>query len=345
MITKGPYSLTIGTTLELPDPGATSNNPGTQLQLQNNSPLTINVNSGGTIYTIQSFTAQTVTAAGSQPLSVLPIVSSGASTAANALFVVWLLQGESPPMQDGPLTAAAIASLATIITSQGATDVLQPPTSGVVLNPSVSYTFTALHNYQSLIVFFDSGFVGEVTVEARNNTTDLNTVQTQAVETSQDNTFILSLIANTGDSLTVFITATIGAGPSAVINGVVIDGTADALVTIVQPQAGMPLTITQVGGLTVLRSTATVNETLPLIVAPPNGKAYRLWSFIGAGSMLAQLVGDTSLGTYASVNTTPNQQCVPGQLVTEAMAIIFGGTAGSSATTLTYDVVNIPIFT
>ncbi len=113
MITQGPFDLTIGSTLPLSDPGANSNNPATAVQLQNASPFIIEVNSGDTLVTIQSFTAQTVaTSGGGQQMSVEPMGSgASAQTAAPAsLTAVWLLAGESSPMIDGSLTAAAISS-------------------------------------------------------------------------------------------------------------------------------------------------------------------------------------------------------------------------------------------
>jgi hypothetical protein len=113
LITQGPFTLTLGDTLPLNDPGATSNNPATAVQIQNASPFIIEVNSGGTVLTIQSFTAQTVlTSGGGQQMSVTPLASGGSAqtTAVDGLTVVWLLAGESAPMVDGPLTAAALAS-------------------------------------------------------------------------------------------------------------------------------------------------------------------------------------------------------------------------------------------
>lgn len=113
MITQGPFTLTLGDTLPLNDPGATSNNPATAVQIQNASPFIIEVNAGGTLLTIQSFTAQTVvTSGGGQQMSVEPIGTNIASvtTSDDSLTVVWLLAGESSPMVDGPLTAAAIVA-------------------------------------------------------------------------------------------------------------------------------------------------------------------------------------------------------------------------------------------
>lgn len=139
MITQGPRTLTIGAVVPLSDPGATSNNPATAVQLQNASPFIISVNSGGTVLTLQPFTSQTVaTSGGGQQMSATPIAAGGSAqlTAVNSLIVVWLLAGEQAPMPDGPLTAAALAfslgtaglSGASVIT--GKTTALAPGATG-----------------------------------------------------------------------------------------------------------------------------------------------------------------------------------------------------------------------
>jgi hypothetical protein len=111
VITQGPFSLVLNDTIPLEDPGATSNNPATQVQLQNATPFIIEVNVGGAVYTIQSFTAQTVpTSGGGQQMSVDPVESTAGGGGGGSLTIVWLLAGEVSPMQDGPLTAAAITA-------------------------------------------------------------------------------------------------------------------------------------------------------------------------------------------------------------------------------------------
>ena len=112
MITQGPFDLTLNTALPLNDPGANSNNPATAVQIQNASPFIVEVNAGGIVLTIQSFTAQTIpTSGGGQQMSVTPISAgvSGQRTAPQSLTAIWLLAGESAPMVDGPLTAAALS--------------------------------------------------------------------------------------------------------------------------------------------------------------------------------------------------------------------------------------------
>lgn len=113
MITQGPFTLTLSQVLPLTDPGANSNHPATAVQLQNASPFIVQTNAGGIVHTIQSFTAQTVPYGqiGGQPLTVFPIETNTSDvTAPNSLTVVWLLAGESSPMVDGSLTAAAITA-------------------------------------------------------------------------------------------------------------------------------------------------------------------------------------------------------------------------------------------
>jgi hypothetical protein len=113
VISQGPFTLTVNTVLPLHDPGANSNNPAVSVQIQNSSPFIVSVNSGGTVLTIQPFTAQTVaTSGGGQQMSLDPLAAGGSAqtVAASSLVLVWLLAGEVAPMLDGALTAAAIAT-------------------------------------------------------------------------------------------------------------------------------------------------------------------------------------------------------------------------------------------
>lgn len=148
MITQGPFTLTLGDTLPLNDPGATSNNPATAVQIQNASPFIIEVNSGGIVLTIQSFTAQTVlTSGGGQQMSVLPLASGGSAqtTAVQSLTVVWLLAGESAPMVDGPLTAAALASTLASSGLSGASGSVEGLSITVAAGATDTFTLTVGH--------------------------------------------------------------------------------------------------------------------------------------------------------------------------------------------------------
>jgi hypothetical protein len=89
------------------------------VQVQNDSQFVLSVLAGGQQFTVQAFTATTLPLADdSAPVQVDPILDSLAATdnniyTATSCLLVWLLQGEGAPMQDGPLTAAAVAAAVT----------------------------------------------------------------------------------------------------------------------------------------------------------------------------------------------------------------------------------------
>lgn len=108
--TNGPFALTLGEEISIPNP-VISGQDFVNVQLQNSSVFVITVLASGLTYTIQPFVAQTIplTAQGT-PILVTPSQnpSGTKSGASSTLTAVWLLAHEAPPMQDGPLTAAAI---------------------------------------------------------------------------------------------------------------------------------------------------------------------------------------------------------------------------------------------
>jgi hypothetical protein len=99
------------------------------------------VSAGGELYSIQSWTAQTIPLAsdGVNP-TVLPI--SGPSGTQGSMTAVWLLPGQSPPMEDGQLTGAAqyAQGLGQILLEPTTTNypVTGPPTFTVPVPPTVS---------------------------------------------------------------------------------------------------------------------------------------------------------------------------------------------------------------
>ena len=109
---QGPYTLTAGQTLTVPNPTAGGGNPAAAVQLQNASGFVLSVIASGNQYTIQPFTAQTIPLVqDGSPITLQPIGQAVGIVSAS-LYVVWLLgqgnQPEAPPMADGPLTSAAV---------------------------------------------------------------------------------------------------------------------------------------------------------------------------------------------------------------------------------------------
>jgi hypothetical protein len=110
LITGGPYTLAAGVTLQLADPFATTGGSASSIQVQNQSGFVLSVVANGEVYTIQSFTAQTIplqTRGATLGVTPTSTISSGAT---NSLIVVWMVAGEKPDLPDGQLTAAAVAA-------------------------------------------------------------------------------------------------------------------------------------------------------------------------------------------------------------------------------------------
>jgi hypothetical protein len=103
VITQGPLTLTKGQAVDLNDPS--TGVASVALQIQNATPFLIFVYSGANLYSIQPYIAQTIPAAGGQTVVVNP--QNSVALASNGLTVVWLLAGETAPMEDGPLAVIA----------------------------------------------------------------------------------------------------------------------------------------------------------------------------------------------------------------------------------------------
>lgn len=112
MITQGPFTITVGTPLVLPDPAATHGGQSAKIQIQNTTPSLLTVTAGITIVSMPGDMIQTVALPGDgTAVTVLPTtnIPSGANSSIN---VVWLLTGEVPPQADGPVSANTVASIA-----------------------------------------------------------------------------------------------------------------------------------------------------------------------------------------------------------------------------------------
>lgn len=168
MRTVGPEALIVGVPNTITDPAQQGGNPSAACQIQNSSGYQLTVLAGGDELSIQPFTAQTVEISG-QPMQVTPITSSG-SGAANVTFVflltvapgegVQLPDGtwvETPPQQDGPLTAAAISAAISGLVVTGTTqDLLASGTLTLVNSGTLeiaTITVTGLtKSYSSLLL-------------------------------------------------------------------------------------------------------------------------------------------------------------------------------------------------
>ena len=162
MITSGPFTVSAGVILTVPNPLAQGGNPPKQAQLQNGSGYTLTVMADGVPVTIAAWTAQTVTLDGSGSPLTVEAGTLGQGGATNELTVVWLLAGETAPMADGPLTAAAVAAeVAGSVTSLPPAAVQlggSPYTFGPAGAFSVTFTWPAGQtSFQAMALFYQGG--------------------------------------------------------------------------------------------------------------------------------------------------------------------------------------------
>jgi hypothetical protein len=137
MITVGPYPVTLNIIDVEYDPAQALGAQSANLQVQNSSSFILSILTAGDVYTIQPFTAQTIPVGG-QPIQNTPIANPSGLTDADTITIVWLLTGESPPMDDGPLTSAAtVASIEGITFTEGAINVNVALSNGNVLGSSL----------------------------------------------------------------------------------------------------------------------------------------------------------------------------------------------------------------
>lgn len=162
MLVVGPQTLTVGQVNPIVDPARTGN-PSVAVQIQNSSPYQLSILADGDGYSIQPFFAQTIPVAGGVPIQITPLAQAGLSAACSVTltFLLAVARGsgvllpdgvtwvEPPPQQDGPLTAAAIASA---LSTQASIDVLLPPTSESTGSGVVALPLTSLHAYNAVIV-------------------------------------------------------------------------------------------------------------------------------------------------------------------------------------------------
>jgi len=138
----GPITLALNVPTTEADPQQVLGTVSAAVQIQNSSVFQLQVFSLGDPYTIQPFTAQTIPTGG-QPITITPTQDPSSLTDAETITIVWLLRGENPPQQDGPLTAAAIeAAIAGLtFTPSGALNINVQEVNG--FNPVESSFFVA----------------------------------------------------------------------------------------------------------------------------------------------------------------------------------------------------------
>jgi hypothetical protein len=228
MQSTGPFTLSFGIPSTYIDPASIYGNPSVNCQIQNSSVFVLTVQTGPDQLTIQPFTAQTVVIEGLQQLIITPSQNPSGGSTSETLTLVWLLAGESPPMQDGPLTAAAIlASVQTPIDLLLSTGALPGPGNplGTV---GTSNTFPALNNYTEIDVQFRVLVQPQTWAVSVQNVTQEIGSGWQIIAPNGSTTLAPGLLqfpipAKAGDLLTISTTQTTGSITS-VANEIVVVG-------------------------------------------------------------------------------------------------------------------------
>jgi hypothetical protein len=334
VITQGPFNLTLNVALAVHDPGATSNNPSTAVQIQNASPFIITANVAGFSLTIQSFTAQTVAlGGGGQQGSITPVQTNqtGVTTAANSLTLVWLLPGEQAPMVDGALTAAAITAAITAINVPVTTLYNQ---NFNFAGGSLNTALAAPANLLGFRVFLNNtgGAAESLTVQVNNNASGQSMSVNVYVPVFAQILVPIPIAANQGDNVQLVITV-LASGQTTFVSWVGV-GENPA----VQTTQGFPLSTYPVGGT--LHAAANVTSgTVGLVGAPPVGMALRLHTvaYTAAANVITSLIGASSGFTYFTGNGITTIW-LGGQLVPEALNL--SAVFGTGTANLMYDVVS-----
>jgi hypothetical protein len=323
--TNGPFTLTLDQQLPIPNPTLGGVNFA-KVQLQNSSGFVLTVIAAGLTYTLQPFIAQTIPLdLDGQPIQVTPTqVPGGDDAGNNTLTAVWLLDGETAPMQDGPLTAAAIA--AAISGSVAVTDVLvngiNVGTTNVIAVPASA----VLHSYSALVVILTPSNIPLSVITAA-----ANGAQVQPVSAAGH---AIILFGNEpGVGFNIVTSVNMAAGTVATVIGI-----STPVVSQVQQAPGLPLAEYGVGGS--LNAQANIaNGLFTIVAAPAAGLCYRihLLSTNGsAGVLLEDGAGPTAIAAVSGFNTIP----LNGQLIFGA--IQGRGSAATDTIYVTYDLILIP---
>src|ERR1035437_2421569 len=110
MLTQGPYALTAGTPLVLPDPGSKLGYSNVKLQIQNSSGFELQATIGVLVVPIPAFNVTTIPLTGEATSVTLTPAATGLSSGTKTVTVVWLLANDNPAGVAGPLPGAPLLS-------------------------------------------------------------------------------------------------------------------------------------------------------------------------------------------------------------------------------------------
>lgn len=341
MIAIGPQTLTVGQPTTIDDPAQIGGNPSVGCQIQNSSPYQLSVLALGDVLSIQPFTAQTIEISG-QPIQVTPIGNSLGTTPCTVTFVFLLavsaggvtfpdgLMVETPPQQDGPLTAAAI--LATVASPWTPIDGMfvpgPPPFNDIIpipINAAGMLVRVSTFTNQVLAVSVSAGPFSLNFTVAINTATQFFWVPAPIKSNGDELNISVTFVSGTAGNIFVFVWA---------VNNVPVTTT----------MPGQPLAIYKVGGALRVAGVANTNSVV-MLPAPPTGLLYRLHriTYAAGASTFGSLSGNPSGFRYSVLNSAVpplGDVNLDGQLVGEGLNLVSG--AGSITGSLTYDLVTNP---
>ena len=304
MITSGPFTVSAGVILTVPNPLAQGGNPPKQAQLQNGSGYTLTVMADGVPVTIAAWTAQTVTLDGSGSPLTITAGTLGQGGATNELTVIWLLAGETAPMTDGPLTAAAVAAEVA-----GAVTTLPPAAVQLGGSPytfvtagafSIPFTWPAGQtSFQAMALFYQGGSSDAVGVTVTGATTGAVYLRGATLGPGSYLEVPVNPVADPGG---VVVSGTWQApmGPGSVLSAYGITGT--AVVRTVNANG------VQGPDSYVALATTSANAQILLVNGPNRTSLARIWSiymtgYIGAAGATVEVQGGQPI-IYAYAGST-----------------------------------------
>jgi hypothetical protein len=335
--------LSQGIILTLNDPSDYSQ-ASVNVQLQNNSGFALTVQSSGATYSIMPFFAQTIpTLGGGQSITVLPtnpIQSAGNQT--GGLTVVWLLTGQTAPIQDGALTPI-------IINSREQSQSSYTPTP-----PSYTYVYPLQATDQSQeFLFFPVGGAGYSVSYTITGTTSGHVYASGTVAVASTGSTPIGAFQAFGSidsSITLYLISTVAPKVQAVFFtsalNTYISNTSQNPV-IVDTTAGVPLaTYTYGGGAQSSVSTTGTSSTL-LLAAPASGYATRIHSvamfYSGTASTTPVIGRFTDSTSVFSVVTYPYQNTIYlGGLLIYSSINVIASSSTSTIWVINYDTVLQP---
>ena len=104
----------IGAPVAETDPAQAVGSQSVRAQLQNTSAFNVLVNAGGDQLNIAPSVAQTFSVAGGQGIELVPQSIPSNNLVGTQATLIWLLAGEAPPIQDGPLPSQTVGINATV---------------------------------------------------------------------------------------------------------------------------------------------------------------------------------------------------------------------------------------